>query len=214
MDVRDILDTMIDFSAGGNNSSTEHRQLFLRYLNLACSELYSRTAMINPEAAFVYEIAEGDIEHRTEIDQPVLMVTEVVSIKNRITLQKVSEASGLKNALLDPSGSRYTSFSWRRTDPEDGRGFDLLLYPFVTGQTKRDHLVVTAVRDLEPLYERSSEDDIPFPKAFHHALVDGGLFYVFQEEGGFRDSMKARDAKARWELEKARISAFFANSAP
>jgi hypothetical protein len=63
-----------------------------------------------------------------------------------------------------------------------------------------------------PLTEQTPEEDIPYPFAYHPVLVDGALYYLFCEEGGFKNLQKAQDAQRRWEVGQTRLLAYLYNS--
>ncbi len=58
------------------------------------------------------------------------------------------------------------------------------------------------------LKAETPEDDIPYPLAYHPVLVDGALYYLFQEEGGFKSPQKAQAAEQRWEIGKTRLISY------
>jgi hypothetical protein len=60
--------------------------------------------------------------------------------------------------------------------------------------------------------EATEEKDIPYPIAYHPVLVDGALYYLFQEEGGFKSSRRENEAKARWETGKSKLLSYLHNS--
>ena len=83
---------------------------------------------------------------------------------------------------------------------------------FVPVQTAVTSIKVWYVPQPITLTEQTPEQDIPYPLAYHPVLVDGALYYLFQEEGGFKNLQKAQAAQARWELGKERLIAYLYNS--
>jgi hypothetical protein len=58
------------------------------------------------------------------------------------------------------------------------------------------------------LTEATAEAEIPYPVAYHPVLADGALYYLFQEEGGFKDAQKDIQARVRWETGKSRLLSY------
>jgi hypothetical protein len=52
--------------------------------------------------------------------------------------------------------------------------------------------------------------DIPHP--VYPVLADGALYYLFQEEGGFKNTQKELEARKRWETGKSRLLSYLYTS--
>jgi hypothetical protein len=73
-------------------------------------------------------------------------------------------------------------------------------------------VIVWYVPQPSSLSEETEEGDIPYPVAYHPVLADGALYYLFQEEGGFKDAQKDVQARVRWETGKSRLLSYLYNS--
>ena len=62
------------------------------------------------------------------------------------------------------------------------------------------------------LTENTDESEIPYPPAYHPVLVDGGLYYLFQQEGGFKNTTKENEALIRWQNGKTRLLSYLYTS--
>jgi hypothetical protein len=69
-------------------------------------------------------------------------------------------------------------------------------------------VIVWYVPQPSPLTEATEEAEIPYPVAYHPVLADGALYYLFQEEGGFKDAQKDVQARVRWETGKSRLLSY------
>jgi len=74
-------------------------------------------------------------------------------------------------------------------------------------------VVIWYIPQPVPFTLQTQEEDIPYPIAFHTTLVDGALYYLFQEEGGFKNSQKANEASKRWIVGKSSLSSYLYYSA-
>ena len=84
---------------------------------------------------------------------------------------------------------------------------------FLQGSVVHFYPPQTAITSVRAVYtpqpvlftEETQDQDIPYPIAYHPVLLDGGLYYVFQEEGGFKNPQKALEAQKRWEDGRSRL---------
>lgn len=205
MNVSDILDLMADFSAGGSNVTPTQRVLFLRYLNLAHHQLYSETALFN-EAVFSTQTFNDVYNAVTGVVIPFnpFLVSSVFDLHTRCELSKKSHSEALK--LYGRRTGRPFCFS--ASLQVDVPSFTVFLHPAPV----RAHALITWVQEAIVLTAETPSYNIPYPSSFHHILVDGALWYVFQEEGGFKDNLKAKESKERWERGKQQVISFLFNS--
>jgi hypothetical protein len=91
---------------------------------------------------------------------------------------------------------------------------------YLQGQKVTFYPVQTAVMTVKvsytpqplPFTEQTQEPDIPYPLAYHPVLVDGALYYLFQEEGGFKNAQKAVAAEQRWDQGQSRLLSYLYNA--
>jgi hypothetical protein len=189
----------------------DQRSLHLKYLNIAYGELYRETALINEGVSsfFVfkdlYEEANG-----IALEEDVMMVTSVFDMSTKKELVKQTKANALK-AYEGRSGPLHAFSAVSKASLLDDKfpfQFQVFLYPVPADA----HVLITWIKKIIPLQEDTKSFELPYPADFHSILVDGGLWYVFQEEGGFKDSLKAKESKRRWEKGKQTLTAFLFNS--
>lgn len=205
MNVSDILDLMGDFSIGGGNVSDTQRSLFLKYLNLYQDDLYSRTALFNETVSSVEVFNDAyDSDNGIVIAGSPMMVSSVFDLDNKFYLKRKSKSEATNIFYSQTGMSAVYSVSLNQEDIT----FSIFLYP-VPSTPK---VSINWVKNPLVFTETTLSQDIPFPEVFHQVLVDGGLWYVFQEEGGFRDALKARESKARCMTKEHQLISFLMNS--
>jgi hypothetical protein len=194
MSVSTLLTLMGHLSLGNDNITSEERQIFLHYLNLAHFELYQVTAPFNQDL-FVFETLTNVLgENAVILSRPPYAVQSVYDQTHQKKLTRSSLADILEK------------------DP----GFTATGHPrqyFLQGSVVHFYPPQTAVTSVRVVYtpqpvlftEETQDPDIPYPIAYHPVLVDGALYYVFQEEGGFKNPQKAIEAQKRWEDGRSRL---------
>jgi hypothetical protein len=194
MSVSTLLTLMGHLSLGNDNITPEERQIFLHYLNLAHFDLYQVTAPFN-QNLFVFETLSNVLGENavTLTNSPYAMQ----SVYDQTRKQKLTRSS-LADLLEKDPGFEATGH------PQQYflQGSVLHFYPSQTAIT-----LVRAVYTPQPVRftEETEEKDIPYPIAYYPVLVDGALYYVFQEEGGFKNPQKAVEAQKRWEDGRSRL---------
>ena len=196
--VSEIIDLMGHLSIGRDNVSADEEKIFLKYINLAHFELYQRTAGLNADLLTKQTIASVD-DTLTLTTAPFL-ISSVIDTKNRIILKKVSIFEGVESQLYayeSIPGQYYCQKNILHLvpSPKVPLSFDVWFVP-----------------QPAPLASSTFEADIPYPVAFQSSLADGGLYYLFQEEGGFKNSQKASEAQSRWLAAKSSLNAYLYNT--
>ena len=194
MTVKYLLTLMGHLSLGNDNIMPEERQIFLHYLNLAHFELYQVTAPFNQDL-FVFETVSNALgENAVTLRFPPYALQTVYDQTHQKKLTRTSLADLLeKDPGFTAKGRPYQYFL---------QGSVVHFYPPQTAITS-----VRVVYTPQPalLTEQTEDQDIPYPIAYHPVLVDGALYYVFQEEGGFKNPQKAVEAQRRWEDGRSRL---------
>ena len=119
----------------------------------------------------------------------------------RTTLKKISIQRALE---MDPEFKQpgpLTSYVLKKNT--------ILLVPY---QSMPLDVVVWYIPEVVSLTEDTQESNIPYPLAYHPVLVDGALYYLFQEEGGFKNTQKAQAAEQRWEMGQSRLLSYLYNA--
>ena len=181
-------------SLGNDNITPEERQIFLHYLNLAHFDLYQVTVPFN-QNLFVFETLSNVLgENAVTLANPPYVIQSVYDQTHKKKLTRTSLADLLeKDPGFEAKGHPYQYFL---------QGSVIHFYPPQTAIT-----LVRVVYTPQPvLFTEETEDrEIPYPIAYHPVLVDGALYYVFQEEGGFKNPQKAVEAQKRWEDGRSRL---------
>ena len=201
MTVAYLLTLMGHLSLGNDNISAAERAIFLHYLNLAHFELYQVTATFNQDL-FVFETpATVPGANTVTLAHPPYAVESVYDQTHQRSLTRISLAALLKkDPAFKATGYPLQYFLHSRV---------IHFYPL---QTAVMSVKVGYVPQPVPLTDQTEESEIPYPLAYHPVLVDGALYYLFQEEGGFKNAQKAMAAEQRWDTGRSRLLSYLYNA--
>ena len=201
MEVSTLLNLIGNLSLGNDNITAVERGVFLQYLNLAHLELYQVTANFNQDLLVQVTLANQVDSNQVQLPETPYLVNSVYDLTHQRQLRRISLTDAIpKDPASTAKGNPIQYFVQK----------DLL--QFVPTQTAITSINVWYVPQPITLTEQTPEQDIPYPLAYHPVLVDGALYYLFQEEGGFKNLQKAQAAQARWEVGQTRLLAYLYNS--
>lgn len=201
MTVVQLLTLMGHLSLGNDNITPVERAIFLQYLNLAHYELYQVTATFNQDLYTKQEINKPANVGLIDLPEKPFVMGGVSVPSLRATLKKISIQRALE---MDPELKQpgpLTSYVLKKNT--------ILLVPY---QAMPLNVVIWYIPEVVPLTEDTQESNIPYPLAYHPVLVDGALYYLFQEEGGFKNAQKALAAEQRWEMGQSRLLSYLYNA--
>jgi len=200
MQVAELLTLMGHLSVGNDNITPAERGIFLHYLNLAHLELYQRTANFNHDLIMT-ETLDGITPTLSQMPYLVMGAYDATHKKN---LTRLSAPDAIETGLAEaPGGLSGQPFGyWMQKN----------ILSFVPVPARALSITVWYIPQPSLLTETDEESDIPYPIAFHPVLVDGALYYLFQEEGGFKSSQRETEAKARWQTGKTRLLSYLFSS--
>ena len=197
MHVSDLLTLMGHLSLGNDNVSNAEREIFLQYLNLAHFELYQETASLNTDLWRARTLTTEEGETSVRLPNPPYIMQRVYDLTHHRPLPRKSVVELLKlnpeNEGVGPPRFYYVI------------GSELQFYPIPTTT-----LTVKILYIPQPVSFRQEtlEDAIPYPLAYHPVLVDGALYYLFQDQSGFKNPLKMAEAKQRWKGGKSRLLSY------
>ena len=201
MQVAALLNLMGNLSLGNDNITAVERAIFLQYLSLANLELYQITANFNQDLLVQVTLANQVNSNQVQLPEIPYLVSSVYDLTHKRQLRRISLTDAITKDLAFTANGNPTQYFVKR---------DVL--EFVPMQTAITSINVWYVPQPITLTEQTPEQDIPYPLAYHPVLVDGALYYLFQEEGGFKNLQKAQAAQARWEVGQTRLLAYLYNS--
>ena len=201
MTVAHLLTLMGHLSLGNDNINATERAIFLQYLNLAHFELYQSTASLNQALYDFEEIDKAADRGSANLSkQPYSVgVVYVPDLKKRLDFISMEEA-----IEDDPDISKRGIL--KKYCLQNNK---MVLWPYDPAPRS---LVVWYIPQPASFTEQTLAQDIPYPSAYHPVLVDGALYYLFQEEGGFKNAQKAQAAEQRWEIGKSRLVSYLYNT--
>ena len=201
MEVQKLLTLMGNLSLGNDNITEVERAIFLQYLNLAHLELYQVTANFNQNLLIQETVANQAGLNYAQLSGTPYLVNSVYDLTHQRHLRRISLTDAIEHDSAFVSTGKPCQYFVRQD-----------MIRFVPVQTAVTSIKVWYVPQPITLTEQTPEQDIPYPMAYHPVLVDGALYYLFQEEGGFKNLQKSTDAQRRWEVGQTRLLAYLYNS--
>lgn len=191
------IDDMLNFMAAqgiGNDSPTDSdKAIYLKYLNIAHDELYRLVILFSDtkSAYATLQIVDGN----ALLPADLLRIGRATDVDHTRNLE-VMDITLLEehDPLLQRTGSPFYYYVI------DG---SIYTYPTSSHTLKLRYFKVPGLLTLS-----SGEQDVPYPKPFHHVLVDGALYYLLQAEGGFKTIPKMQAAAIRWQSGKTALISF------
>lgn len=203
MTIIEMLDLIALLGIGELNNDNDQKTTSLKYLNLAHAELYRATANINPNVFFSETLANVAGEDFITLSFTPFLIINVFPIGQTMALEGMSLAKFADYKFKNPFNGLPRFYANQRTH--------VSIYPLQTDNSVYTFLTTYAV-DFTPFTMATLEADIPYPLTFHNILVDGALYYLFQDESGFKNTQKMTEALTRWKSGKAEVFAYFYNS--
>lgn len=199
MNVVDIISLMRTQGIGENFNDAELQKRYLLYLNLAHDELYTETAEVNSDVQKLVTLS--NVAGQNFITLPEEASTVVLMLQPG--KQKGLEFKTYSNFVLYKSkgpsyGDPMIAFRQKKK---------IMFYPYVGNAVLNFDVIYAPERT--PLTINTIESQIPYPTAYHRILADGGLYYVFQDEGGFRSPEKESKAELRWRSGIQKLITYF-----
>lgn len=200
MKVSEILALMGTLSVGNDNVTPTERAIFLQYLNLAHLELYQETANFNEDLLVQESLMTEQGSNTVMLSQMPYIVSSVyVLTPHKQKLPRLSVIDGNDRHI---AGTATPSAYFVQKNI-------LSLVPTPMSVTS---VAVWYIPQPLPLTDAMDGEDIPYPAAYHPVLADGALYYLFNEEGGFKNTQKELEARKRWEVGKSKLLAYLYSS--
>ncbi len=201
MRVSEILTLMGHLSVGNDNITPTERAIFLQYLNLAHWELYQETANFNQDLLIQETLTSERGTNSVTLSRMPYLVSSVYDQTRKRILTRLSIEDAVEH---NPAATvQEAPFAWF---------IQTNTLWFVPPQTAPVSVRVWYIPQPSSLSEETEEEDIPYPAAYHPVLVDGALYYLFQEEGGFKSASKELEARKRWESGKSKLLSYLYSS--
>jgi hypothetical protein len=219
MRVSELLTVMGHLSVGNDNVTPTERAIFLQYLNLVHLQLYQETANFNQdllimesfppqqagqEQAAADQVDGGQKPYTITLSKMPYLVSSVYTLTDKKPLRRLSVGEAADLTLTQS----LSGASAPGTGTPLAYSFQKNIISFIPDPPSPIPVIVWYVPQPSPLSEETEEGDIPYPAAYHPVLADGALYYLFQEEGGFKDSQKDIQARVRWETGKSRLLSY------
>lgn len=198
MKISDILNFMGLIGVGTDTLSDADKAIYLQYINQAHYELYNSTAALNEDL-----IINEEKTTTVNVDN-VDLSTRPLSI-NKVYIDDYV------NPLKQLRRLEFVDYTKQSTSPGYPCVFTfqlkkLSIYPIIKDITY--DLDIWYTPEVTDLAENTPEDDIPYPISFHYVLREGALYYLFQDEGGFKNTEKIDKQLMKWEKGKQNLYSY------
>lgn len=196
MNVIELIEMMAKIGGGIDNPPDDEKAIYLKYLNVAYFEIYRKTALINPYIIFEHEQINCVDGKASNTDHKPFTIRTVYKVSGNRKLKQLNVESLLdKDPGLTQSGSEPIGWFFESNS--------INTYPKFNGT-----IGIRYSKSPEYLNMNSGSNDIPFPEIYHSCLFDGACYYLFQDEGAFKDKLKMEESMSKWEKGKSDICNF------
>lgn len=168
MTVAELINQIAAISFNDDNASSADRARILRYLNLANNKIFYKISQI--ASAFVSQtttlsLTSGAVALPSDHYKTIKIID---TTNSAVLVPKEIEAIEDEDPALSATGNPRNYYI---------EGGNLKVYP---SQDINIRMRYTPV--VEPLVDEASEATILYPRPFHEVLIDGGLYYMFEDE--------------------------------
>lgn len=182
MDVDALISRVAFLSSDEDNPDSEAKTRILNYINLAHFEVYERTAVVNSNRLGTTEDLTQTAGSSTISAEPfkILSVADLdqeVMLKER-HIEDIEYEYPMVDKIGSPSYFYTTGTTTINTYPLDNANIRVRYIPMPT------ELVVGG-----------AESTIPYPSPYHIVLINGALYYMYQDERDFRTVQEIGVAK-------------------
>ncbi len=188
MNVSDMISAMDILGIGKVYSDEDSKRIALVFLNLAHDELYRETANLNSDVLIKDVVTTIANQSILPLGQPTFSVSKVLQVgrKYKIEGKSVLDFADYESENLESADPViYTKI--RQT---------VSVYPIVP--TSIYTFNIWSAPERTPLFINTPESGIPYPLSYQSVLVNGALYYLFQDESGFKNQTRENEALRRW----------------
>jgi hypothetical protein len=202
MNVSTMVSIMQTLGIGAVFNDDDAKAIALEYLNLANDELYRETASINCENFINDNLVSVAGQNNVILTQIPFSVSKVFPIGFKKELKGIS--------IIDLAERQFHDQTPR--NPEFYATINTTLKFFPIMPTISYNLSVWYAPERSLLQIETPEYLLPYPISYQSVLVDGALYYLFQDESGFKNSQKENEALRRWTKGKTDLKAYLKDS--
>ena len=198
MNVSDMLALMATLGIGEGTAVDEPNQIALQYLNLAHDQLYRETASLN--ANLLIKETLNNIANQASITlaQTPFIIANILVQGETKPLAQTSLFDFVQFQSENPYSSTPSIYALQKR-----------LINFYPIQADTVYSFDTwYLPERTPLMQYTLEADIPYPLSYQSVLVDGALYYLFQDESGFKNPQKELEAMKRWNKGRADLLSY------
>jgi hypothetical protein len=201
MDVDSIINRVGELASGDDAPAGDYKTTILSHVNAAKDELFTRVAEVSRDFRNATNTYTTDANGQITLSAAPFKVLSVFDTTNDNKLER-SSFSDLeeKDVDLDDTGTPYY-FVW------DG-STTISAHPIKQSVNLR----VRTIEDAADLAAGGAESTIPFPRAFHWALVYGALVHLHLYERDALVASEMANAKRLYEQWKGQLIQYYITS--
>ncbi len=189
MNVSDMIGIMRTLGIGQVYSDNESKTIFLSFLNLAHNQLYRETANLNDDILVKETLTNDPIQGYITLSQNPFSISRIRLVGTTCILDGLS--------VLDLDSYEARNVNSGNPSVYSNSKKIVNFYPFVNGNSYQFSTFYPP--RITALDETTLEEDIPYPIEYHDVVVNGALYYLFQDESGFKNPKKEGEALSRWD---------------
>jgi hypothetical protein len=202
MNVSNMISTMRILGIGEVYNDDDSNRIALDFLNLAHDELYRETANINSNVIV------------KDVIVSVAGQTSITLTRKPFSISKIYR-TGSTAQIRPLSTIDFAEYEVKNSysgDPEVYYNINDIVnfYPTITSSAYTFNVWYVPERTSFNL--NTPESSIPYPLSYQSVLVDGALYYLFQDESGFKNPTKENQALRRWTKGKADLVSYLYGS--
>lgn len=203
MNIQDMIVLMGNLALGENNYD-DFKTIALKYLNLAHSELYRKTASVNSDILEEEVKVSAVPNNYISLNKDPFLVLSVFNGSDSTPLKQLDKISFFKYRTFNNITSNPSTYCIYKKEKR------IKFAPF--DPSIAYNITTFYVPEVSLLELNTIEEQIPYPKSFHEVLVNGGLYYLFQEESGFKNTLKQNEFMDKWIRGKSDLISYFTAS--
>ena len=189
MNVKDMLSLMRTLGIGEVYNDKESEEIYLRFLNLAHDELYALTSTFNDDLYIQETITSlpGSTSISLSMDPFIISKVWIPEVRHYLEGMSVDDSDDYQMQYDSPGYPKIYYIIKR------------FIHFFPIASNIPYTFKVSYKPDVIPIEKNTPESAIPYPRSFHRVLVNGALYYLFQDESGFKNTIKEKSAEKKWE---------------
>ena len=199
MKIKDMIYSMKVLGIGEVHDDETTEKIALIYLNLAHNQLYRETANLNDDVLEEETITSVANQSYFNLSRKPFLISELYRQGYDYELEGLSSRDFRKYKRINRTYGNPIIYN--------RKGRTINFFPIISDVPYTFDILFAP--EITPLAMNTEEDDIPYPIEYHGVLVDGALYYLFQDESGFKNISKENESLKRWDKGRMDLVSYF-----